>query len=210
MIFYAITDRKFDEHNNLLSQIKKYLSLGVDWIQIREKDLSDKELLKVLERTVNLSRKKNTKIFVNNRSDLSFLSRCEGVHLSADSIPIGKIKDKFPNLMVIKSCHSLEQAKKTEKEGADFVTLSPIFEPLSKKYFTTKPLGIKTLFSCVNKLKVPVIALGGIDEDNIFEVAKSGVYGVSAISFFNSIETKKFKKIKKSLERGENEKNKEK
>ena len=53
MIFYAITDRKFDEHNNLLSQIKKYLSLGVDWIQIREKDLSDKELLKVLDKTIN-------------------------------------------------------------------------------------------------------------------------------------------------------------
>lgn len=209
MIFYAITDRKFDEHNNLLSQIKKYLSLGVDWIQIREKDLSDKELLKVLDKTINLSKKKNTKVFVNNRSDLSFLSRCEGVHLSSDSIPIEKIKDKFPKLLVVKSCHSLEQAKKAEKEGADFITLSPIFKPLSKNFFI-KPLGIKTLYSCFYKLKVPVIALGGIDEDNIFEVAKSGVYGVSAISFFNSIETKKFKKIKKSLERGENEKNKEK
>lgn len=200
MIFYAITDRKLNKKKSLLSQIKKYYSLGVDWIQIREKDLSDKELLLVAEKAKQYLKGKNVKLFINNRADIATLSRCDGVHLSSDSLPIAQIRKKFHNLLIIKSCHSLKDVKKAEKEGADAVVVSPIFETPSKKGFVN-PLGIKTLKKIVNSSKISVVALGGIDKENISEIASCNVYGISGIRLFNITNKKDFESLKKLKER---------
>ncbi|NMB99897.1 MAG: thiamine phosphate synthase [Thermoanaerobaculaceae bacterium] len=201
MIFYAITDKKLNKTGSLFAQIKKYVSLGVDWIQIREKGLSDKELLAVANKANKYAKKNNIKLLINNRSDIAYLSNLYGIHLSSDSIPVKQIRKKFNNLFIIKSCHSLKDVNKAEEEGADAVVLSPIFETPSKRDFL-KPLGLSILKKVVNSSKIPVIALGGIDQKNIFEVAGCNVYGVSAIRFFNSIHQKEFKSIKKILKEG--------
>jgi thiamine-phosphate pyrophosphorylase len=196
MIFYAITDRKLNKKKSLYAQIKEYVSLGVDWIQIREKDLSDKELLSMAEKARQYAKGKNINLFINNRADIAFLSKLDGVHLSSNSLPIIEIRKNFGNLRIIKSCHSLSDVKKAEEDGADAVVVSPIFETPAKKDFL-KPLGLHTLKKIVNSSKIPVIALGGIDEKNILDISNCNVYGISAIRFFNSIKKEDFERLKK-------------
>ncbi|MCX7829976.1 MAG: thiamine phosphate synthase [Acidobacteria bacterium] len=199
MIFYAITDRKLDKNRSLFAQIKRLISFGVDWIQIREKDLSDTKLLAIAQKARQMAEKKKIKIFISNRADIAHLANCDGIHLSSDSIPTKEIKKRFKNLLVIKSCHSLEEIKRAKKDGADFVTLSPIFETKSKESKSI-PLGLKMLNKAVYSLKMPIVALGGVDKTKILDLANSGAYGIAGIGFFYETNKSEFQMIKKFTE----------
>ncbi len=201
MLFYAISDRSLDKNSSLYLQLKKYISLGVNWILIREKDLNDKQIYLNVLRIAPYAREKNIKLFVSGRADIAYLSGADGVHLPSDSILVSEVKKKFKKLIVVKSCHSVGEIKRAEKEGADAVTLSPIFEPQSKKGLL-KPAGIEYLIKAIATSKIPVIALGGISEKNILSVSRTGVYGIAAVNFFNEIDRRKFHKIKEIVKEG--------
>lgn len=199
MIFYAISQRNLAKDCNLHLQIKKYISLSPDFILIREKDLSDKEILKICEKYLPFMREKNIKLIVHKRADIAAISKADGIHLPSDSIPVGKIRQKFKNLLIIKSCHSLKEILSAEDEGADFAILSPIFDTPSKSGIL-KPIGLKKLKEAVKIAKIPIIALGGITTfERIKSVKDFGAKGFASIRFFNDTKSSEIKKIKKLL-----------
>lgn len=104
----------------------------------------------------------------------------DGVHLTSRSVPVSVVKRKFPDLIVGKSCHSVEDVLNAEDEGADYVFISPIFEVEGKG----KPIGIEGLKKVLEVAKIPVYALGGINNSNVEEILKTGVYGVAGIRLF--------------------------
>ena len=177
--FYAITDRKqfvrpFEE------QIKRMLDKGIRMFQLREKDLPSDELFFLAEKMFHLLQGYDAIFLINDRVDIAVASGANGVHLPEKSIPVEVVKHKFPDLIVGKSCHSLEGALKAQEKGADYITFSPIFSSPGKG----NPVGIEKLKEVVDRVSIPVYALGGINESNIKEVLETGVFGVAGIRLF--------------------------
>ena len=176
---YAITDRKQFKYD-FETQIKKMLNNGIRFFQLREKDLSSYELFEYALKLSEILKNYNAYFTINDRLDVAILTGAVGVHLPENSIPIKAIKSKFPNIIVGKSCHSLEQVLEAEKEGADYVYLSPIFKTNKKG----EPKGLEYLKDVCKKVNIPVYALGGITEDKIDKVLEAGAYGIAGIRLF--------------------------
>ena len=177
--FYAITDRK-QFKRPFLEQITFMLDKGIRMFQLREKDLPSGELLKLAKQIKELLKGYDAHLFINDRVDIALMCGADGVHLPESSFPIEDVKKNFPKLIVGKSCHSIECAKKAEKEGADYIIFSPIFKVEGKG----EPQGIEKLIEVVNTVNIPVYALGGINQSNIKDVLDTGVFGIAGIRIF--------------------------
>ncbi|AAC07326.1 thiamine phosphate synthase [Aquifex aeolicus] len=178
---YAITDRK-KYGENFLETLEKILKKGVRMVQLREKDLKDRELYKLAKEVRALTKKYKALLLINERFDIALAVEADGVHLPEQSFPPSVVKRVNPNFIVGFSAHSLESAKYAEKEGADFITLSPIFKTSSHP--EAQPIGLKTLKEVSEKVNIPVYALGGITWEKIKVCYKNGAYGIAGISMF--------------------------
>ena len=187
---YLITDRKrFVKTQNpkletreLLSAVRQALKGGVRAIQIREKDMDTRELLKLAYKMRDLTNNFNARLFINDRFDIALAVGADGVHLAQNSIPVEAVRNAArKKLMIGVSTHSLKEAKAAEKGGADFITLGPVYRTSSKLKYGA-PLGPDTLSKVSGAIKIPVFAIGGIKRDRIEKVRKAGAFGVAMIS----------------------------
>ncbi len=184
MIFYAISDRKQETSGSLAAQLEKYIRLGVDWIQIREKDLPDGSLFEAAETALRITGGAGIKVLINGRADIASVCGAAGVHLPSDSPPIATVRLSFPRLMVIKSCHKIEEIVKAEAEGAHCVTIGPVFATPSKEGIL-EPIGIDGLKKICSSCRLPVMALGGIGPGDIGAIRDAGAAGVAGIRLFS-------------------------
>jgi thiamine-phosphate pyrophosphorylase len=185
---YYITDRlALGGVEALIANIERQIAGGVDWIQIREKDLETRELLGLARRTVALAdgSPKKTRILINSRLDIALAAGAHGVHLPSDSPRPDFFRRQAPGMLVGVSCHDREELAAAEAEGADYVVLGPVFPPLSKAA-AGQVLGLELFAELVRTVKIPVIALGGITRDNITACERAGAVGVAGISLFQS------------------------
>ncbi len=180
---YLITDRKlFKSLCAFYFAIEDALSGGVKAIQLREKDLTARELFDIATWMRELTCEYDARLFINDRVDIALAVGADGVHLGQKSIPVRAIRNSFGNKLIIGcSTHSLEEALKAEKEGADFITIGPVYETPSKVIYG-KPIGLEVLKKTKSSLSIPVFAIGGIKLNKIEELKESGVDGVALIS----------------------------
>ena len=194
-LIYLITDGKMTAKNfaekksAILKLIEASVESKISLIQIREKNIPARLVFELVCEAVKITSKSQTGILVNDRADIAFAAKADGVHLTSNSIPVAVIRGNFPKDFIIGvSTHTMDDAENAKKNGADFVTFSPIFHTPEKG----KPQGIEKLREVCEKLKpFPVIALGGIDETNYKSVLENGASGFAAIRFLNDKE--KFK-----------------
>ncbi len=152
-----------------------------DIIQLRDKSLSTSELTQVAIRIAALCRKHNVTFLINDRVDVALVSDADGVHLGLEDIPIKEARKLLgKNKIIGGTAHSLAEAKKCEKEGADYVGYGHIYHTKTK-FKPEKPKGTQQLKSIVSKIGIPVIAIGGISPANIREVIATGVHGAAVI-----------------------------
>lgn len=169
----------------ILDILRAACESGAALVQIREKALPARLLLELTKCAVEIAANYPTKIIVNDRADVAAAAGADGVHLRSDSVPVEVVRRSFPYMLIGVSAHSLETAKAARDGGADYVTLAPIFETPGKG----KPLGLEELARVVEELAgFPVIALGGIDENNYADVLNAGASGFAAIRFLNKAE----------------------
>jgi thiamine-phosphate pyrophosphorylase len=159
---------------------------GVDWIQIREKDLGSRALFDLTSEIVN--RCATACVLVNDRLDVALAAGAAGVHLGGESVPVAAVtrwvREHAPaGFSVGKSCHSIEEARAAEKDGADYVFFGPIFATPSKLAYGP-PQGTGRLRELCEGLGIPVIAIGGISPENAGECIAAGAAGVAAIRWF--------------------------
>lgn len=180
---YLITDRKLTSGRySLLASVRQALKGGVKAIQLREKDLDTRELLKLADRMRDLTEKYDAKLFINDRFDIALAAGADGVHLSQNSIPADAVRKAVKKkLMIGVSAHSLKEAREAEKGGADFITFGPVYRTPSKLKYG-KPAGVSALHDVCDRVNIPVFAIGGIKGRGIGEVKKAGAYGVAMIS----------------------------
>ncbi|MGD0309044.1 MAG: thiamine phosphate synthase [Acidobacteriota bacterium] len=186
-VFYYITDRHqlpAQSIDALLDRIRRALSLGVDFVQLREKDLPDAELLALTRATVRFAGGTKCRIIVNGRIDIALAGRAHGVHLPSSGITSADLKPHLPrNFIMGVSAHSRPQAQRAAAGGADYILLGPIF-PTPSKLKYGKPLGLRRFGRICGALTLPVLGLGGIRPDRIAEVLDAGAIGIAGISLF--------------------------
>ena len=182
-----ITDRRtLPAATNLLDNIARNLAAGVEWIQIREKDLSARELFDLTVLALGLPNPHRSKILVNSRVDVALAAGADGAHLPAGSPAPRLWRASSPaGFLIGVSCHSVEEVRAAEEEGADYVMFGPVFAPLSK-VTELEPLGIDALAGAALAVRIPVLGLGGITRENARDCMRAGAAGVAAISLFQS------------------------
>ncbi len=154
---------------------------GVEFVQVREKDLPDGELARLVRAVVEAVARTRTRVLVNGRPDVAELAGAHGVQLPEEGLPVAEVKRAFPRLIVGASRHSLDGARGAEAEGADFVLLGPIFPTPGK---AQPPLGLGVLAEVARALRVPVHAIGGVSADNAGAARAAGARGLAAIRPF--------------------------
>ncbi|MEJ7621553.1 MAG: thiamine phosphate synthase [Aquificaceae bacterium] len=177
---YAITDSK--RYPDMLQRLEKALKKGIRMVQLREKELSGLEYYQLAKRVRELTQNYDAMLFINDRVDIALAVNADGVHLPEKGLPPSVVKKIAPELLVGYSAHSLEQALCAQEEGADFITLSPIFK--TQSHPEVEPIGLGLLKEVSQKLSIPVYALGGITWDRIKLCYKNGAYGIAGIGLF--------------------------
>jgi len=181
-----ITDRRSLEPKPLLPFIVEAVAAGVDLVQIREKDLATRELLKLVEETVSAAAGTSTRVVVNDRLDVALAAGAAGVHLGTQSLPATVVRQHVPSGFLIGvSCHSLEEAVAAEQADANYVLLGPIFETPSKLAFGP-PLGLGKVREVAARVKLPILALGGITVERVKPCLEAGAKGIGGISIFQN------------------------
>ncbi len=179
---YLITDRKLAPDGDIVSVVEDALKAGVRLVQLREKDLSGRELLTLAKVLRAMTRAYGAKLFINERVDIALMVQADGVHLGVKGIPPRDARVILgDNSLIGVSAHSLEEALKAEEGGADFITIGPLYFTPSKAAWG-EPVGIKLLKEVKKKVNVPVFGIGGINKDKVKEVVKAGAFGVAVIS----------------------------
>jgi len=179
---YLITDRKQASGGNLCAAVEAALRGGVRAVQLREKDLSSRELYDLACRMRELTTRYGAKLLINDRLDIALAADADGVHLGESSIPVSRVRELVGERLIIGvSCHGLERALEAQESGADFITFSPIYFTPSKAPYG-EPLGIDLLAEACRLLRIPVFALGGIKRDSVRTVLDHGAGGIALIS----------------------------
>ena len=168
---------------------------GVDFIQIRERDLSDKALYELACEAVTLARGKDCRILINGRADIALAAAADGVHLPSTGLHISDISSWIPkDFLVVVSVHSLTEARLASEQAADYVLLGHIF-PTKSKLSYGSPLGLDYLREVCSIASIPVFGLGGMVRESIQPVLESGAVGIAGISLFQEAAMSKWQKF---------------
>ena len=192
-----VTDRHSIPHTEphaLIEKIDAIGSAGVDWVQIREKDLSARELAALARGALfraahSQGRSQSTRILVNDRVDVALAEGAGGVHLGENGLPISEVVHLVEtdaahhDFLVGVSCHSLEGAKSAAAAGASYLFFGPVFNTPSKAAFGP-PQGLDRLAEVCREVVIPVLAIGGITRENATACFAAGAAGIAAIRLF--------------------------
>jgi len=173
---YGITAENFSQGRSNIEVIQAMIAGGVKIIQYREKrlDKSHRQMLSECRRIRDLTRVAGVLFIVNDYVDIALLADADGVHVGQDDLPVADVRRLVgPDKLIGLSTHSIDQAKKAEAEGADYIGVGPIYSTQTK-VDVCAPVGLNYLDEAVRNTKLPVAAIGGIKRHNIAEVARHG------------------------------------
>lgn len=183
-LLYLITECDSLPGGDLLALIKEAAGAGVNLVQIREKQLSDRDLCKLIGEVVEALVGTAVRILVNDRFDLAMACGAHGVQLTARSIRPAQVRRQTPrDFLIGVSTHSDEDVGEAERAGADFAVLGPVYDTPSKRMYGP-PIGIGALRTACARYRLPVLAIGGMEAGKIREVRDAGAAGIAAIRWF--------------------------
>ncbi|HST12982.1 MAG TPA: thiamine phosphate synthase [Terriglobales bacterium] len=196
-LLYYITDRtqfpgdESTRRARLLAKIGEATSAGVDYIQLREKDLPTHELESLAREAMQILKETQpgtARLLINSRTDIALAVGADGVHLPAGDLSPAEVRQisqcgaGAPDRVTISlSCHSPEDVHQAQDAGADLALFAPVFE--KKGAPGAKPAGVEALRQAC-QYKIPVLALGGITADNAAACLQAGAAGIAAIRLF--------------------------
>ena len=196
MLLYYITDRKgltgtdAQQHSRLLARIGEAVHAGVDYIQLREKDLADPDLERLACDAVRTVREHSasTKLLINGRADIALAAGADGVHLpaggqNASDVRVQWMRDSDGGPVIGVSAHTIEEVRTAAEQGADFAVLAPIFEKVNTN---AQPIGLGALRAACATEGFAVLALGGVTAANAAFCLEAGAAGVAGIRLFQN------------------------
>ena len=179
---YVVTDRHQTGEDRFLQILSDVIPEQGMMMQIRERDLETRELLRFVEAVHRLARPFRVPCLINDRVDLVLATGAAGVHLRADSMPTREARKCLgAGYLIGKSVHSAEEVLKGEQDGADFVVLGPVYETPSKRQYGP-PQGIRVIREAGRHCTIPVYAIGGMTPARVENVTAAGAAGVAVVS----------------------------
>lgn len=197
-MLYLITDRRAflrnpettlaDAARLQFEAIGRAAQAGLQLIQIRERDMSAKALCEFTRAAIERARPHGARVLVNDRLDVALATGADGVHLRASSIPAhevraGAAKKGLDDFLIGVSTHSIAEARMAEEGGANFIVCGPVYDTPSKRDYGS-PLGLERFAEICGSVKIPTLAIGGINLSNYREPLRCGAAGIAAISLF--------------------------
>lgn len=154
---------------------------GADMIQLRDKTMPANELIEKAIIISALCRKAGVQFIVDDRVDVALVAESDGVHLGKEDISVAEARKALGEGRIIgATAHSLAEAIDAQEAGADYIGFGHIYPTYTKKK-NTNPKGLESLKKVCSAITVPVLAIGGINPDNAFEVMKCGAYGIAVV-----------------------------
>lgn len=186
---YVILDQSVrqDKNKSHIQIANDVIAGGAKILQLREKNLPDREIINIGRKIRKLTKKHKVLFIINDRVDLCLALDTDGVHLGQDDISVSIARSILGSGKIIGvSTHNLQEALKAQNDGADYISIGPIFHTDIKP--DLKPVGINFIRRVRNKIKIPFFVIGGIKEKNLKLVLQAGAKGVAVISAIMCVE----------------------
>ena len=170
----------------ILDATRQVIRGGADVVQLREKDLSDREVLRLAREIRKITADANVTFIVNDRSDLARLADADGVHLGQEDLPPAAARKVLREDQIMGvSTHSLEQAGRAVRDGADYIGVGPVYPTATRGY--EQGVGVAYVRAAANALDVPLVAIGGIRVENVPEILAAAAGAKVAIAVCSAI-----------------------
>lgn len=181
LLLYAITDSECIGDRDFYEEVENALRGGVTVLQLREKHLTTEQLTEKAGKLKKICQKYNVPLIVNDNVCAAIDSGADGVHVGADDMNVAEIRKIAGSGFIIgATAKTLEQAKKAQANGADYLGCGALFPSPTKS--SAVPMSIKTLQEITSAVNIPVVAIGGLNYDNIEIIKNSGVSGAAVVS----------------------------
>jgi thiamine-phosphate pyrophosphorylase len=181
MLLYAVTDRAWIGTQTLYQQVEAALKGGATCVQLREKELDEAAFLQEAKELCALCRRYGVPFIVNDNVDVAQACGADGVHVGQEDMKAGEVRRRVGEDMILGvSVHTVEEARRAVRDGADYLGLGAVF-PTSTKTDADQ-MSNETLRDICGAVEIPVVAIGGLNRDNILRLSGSGVDGVALVS----------------------------
>ena len=181
LLLYAVTDRGWVGRQTLCEQIEDALKGGATCIQLREKELDEAAFLAEAQEVKALCRRYGVPFIVNDNVELAQACGADGVHVGAEDLPVAEVRRRVgPDFIIGATAKTVEQARWAQAGGADYLGVGAIFpSPTKRNALRVTREQLKTICASVD---IPAVAIGGIDAQNIDQLAGCGIRGVAVVS----------------------------
>ena len=179
---YLVTNRNLSLGRPTVDVVKAAVSGGVSCVQLREKECSTREFITEAKMLQNVLRFKYIPLIINDRVDVALAVAADGIHLGQSDMPIKDARRLVGDSMIIGiSAESVDDALEAENAGANYIGISPVFSTTTKKDIAT-PLGLKGVRAIREAVQIPLVAIGGIGQENAVDVMNAGADGLAVVS----------------------------
>lgn len=186
LLLYAITDRSWTGEQTLLQQLEQALQGGVSMVQLREKGLEEDAFVAQAVQVGRLCRRYGVPLIVNDNVDVALKSGADGVHVGAQDAPVETVRRRAGSGFLIgATAKTVAQAQAAQRAGADYLGVGAVFPSPTKR--DALRISVEQLRIICASVSIPVVAIGGISQENIGRLAGSGAAGVAVISALFSV-----------------------
>ncbi|MDR1616854.1 MAG: thiamine phosphate synthase [Syntrophomonadaceae bacterium] len=179
---YLCTDRRLTAGRALVKIVEEAILGGVSMVQVREKEADDSKFYRVALEVKEITEKYNIPLIINNRTDIALAIQADGVHIGQSDLPLPVVRGMVPDTMLVGvSVGNEEEALKAQAGKADYVGAGPVFLT-STKPEAGKAVGVEGLRLISRAVRIPVIAIGGVNSSNVDEMFEAGAAGIAVVS----------------------------
>lgn len=178
---YAVTDRSWTGKQTLLEQLETALQAGVTLVQLREKELDQEAFIEEAKAVKALTDRYGVPLLINDNVKVAIACGAAGVHVGQEDLEAGRVRELLgPDKIIGVTAKTIEQARRAEAAGADYLGSGAVFGSTTKK--NAKPMTKEQLTQITHAVSIPVVAIGGINRHNILELAGTGIAGAAVVS----------------------------
>jgi len=202
LLLYGITDSSMVGNRTLKAMVEEAILGGATMIQLREKNISLDEYISIAREIKELTDKYNIPLIINDQVEVALACGAAGVHVGQSDMDASIVRAKIgPNKILGVSAKTVKEAVLAEKAGADYLGVGAVFPTSTKRDAVL--VSLETLKNICNSVSIPVVAIGGINEENIIKLKSSGIAGISVVSaiFAQEDAKKAAERLRKEIER---------
>ena len=178
---YAVTDRSWLRGQTLCEQVEKALIGGATLVQLREKELDEETFLREAIELAKLCHRYGVPLLINDNVEIARRSGADGVHVGQDDMEAASVRSILGSDMIVGvTAKTVEQALRAQEAGADYLGSGAVFGSATK--LNAKPMTKELLNAICHAVQIPVVAIGGINRQNILELAGTDISGVAVVS----------------------------